>query len=348
MLLLALGACGRRAATEAEAAPIGVTVQLARQEPIRDVVTASGIVVPSAAGDWTIYAPEAAQIVELPKKENDPVAVGDLLVRFEIASLTQELSAREVAVTDARARAERAKAEFARLASLFERGITPRNTYEAARADQATAESVLGQAIVQLESAKAGDTRSTVRARFPGTVVKLWHAEGDFVSGAATDPVLQVVDPTRLQVAIQIPIAQLARVVPGQTATIRPIDGNVPLPAMVVLKPAATDPNAPTGEVRVAFIDPPALAANAPVSAEILLDQRTNAVVVPVEAIVKEEASSYVMVAGDDRRARRREVRTGLVTRTLAEIVSGVTAGERVIVGGLKDVSDGAAIAFVE
>ena len=47
----------------------------------------------------------AAQIARLPVKENDPVAAGDVLVQFDIASVTQELNVRQAAVAEATARA---------------------------------------------------------------------------------------------------------------------------------------------------------------------------------------------------------------------------------------------------
>jgi RND family efflux transporter MFP subunit len=341
-------ACRRaEPAPEAEQ-PTGVSVQPVRRQSIRDVATASGLVVPSAAGDWTIYAPAPARIERLPLKETDPVAAGDVLVEFEIASITDELNRREAAVAEASARADRARAEYSRLSGLFERGIASRNAYEAARAEQTTSLSILAQATADVESTKIEKAQATVRARFAGVVAKVYHAEGEFVSGSPTDPILQVVDPTRLQVAAQLPIPQLARIVPGQAATILAIGGEGPLPATVASKPATVDPNAPTGEVRLAFAGPSTLAANAPVSVEIVLDQRANALVVPAAALLRDDRSAYVMVAGEDGRAHRRDVRPGLLTDTLAEIVSGLDAGTRVIVGGVRDVTEGTAIAFTE
>lgn len=340
-------ACGGSAPEPEGPRIVGVTAQIARTDTLRDVASASGMVVPSAAGDWTVYAPEAAQIVQLPKKESDSVAVGDLLVRFEISSATQELAARELAVADATARAERAKSEFTRLSGLFDRGIVPRATFEAARTEQTTAESLRAQAISQLELSKAAAVRAVVVARFPGTVVKVWRTEGESVRGG-DDPVLQVVDPSRFQVSVELPLAQLARILPGQAATVRAIAGESDLAATVAMKPASTDSTAPTGQVRLSFVEPSTLPANTPVSAEILIDQRTNAIIVPAAAIAKDELSSYVMVAGDDHRAHRRDIRTGLITRDLAQVVSGLAAGERVIVGGLSDVAEGVAISFVE
>jgi RND family efflux transporter MFP subunit len=328
--------------------PTGVSVQPVRRQSIRDVATASGLVVPSAAGEWTIYAPAASRIERLPLKENDPVAAGDVLVEFDIASVTDDLNRRQAAVAEASARADRAKAEFTRLSGLYERGIAARNAYEAARTEQTTSMSVLAQAVADLEAVKVEKAQATVRARFAGVVAKVYHAEGEFVGGSPTDPILQVVDPTRLQVAAQLPIPQLARIVQGQAATILPIGGEGPLQATVASKPATVDANAPTGEVRLAFVAPSTLAPNAPVSVEIVLDQRANALVVPTAALLRDDLSAYVMVAGDDGRAHRRDVRPGLITETLAEIVSGLDAGTRVIVGGVRDVTEGTLIAFTE
>jgi multidrug efflux pump subunit AcrA (membrane-fusion protein) len=84
------------------------------------------------------------------------------------------------------------------------------------------------------------------------------------------------------------------------------------------------------------------------VSVEILLDQRANALVVPTAALLRDDLSPFVMIVGDDGRAHRRDVRTGLVTDTLVEIVSGLDAGTRVVVGGVGDVTEGSLVAFTE
>jgi HlyD family secretion protein len=348
MLGGALGACRRSEPAAEGEQPIGVSVQPVRRQSIREAATASGLVVPSAAGEWTIYAPAAAQIARLPLEEKDPVAVGDVLVQFEIASVTQELNIRQAAVNEATARADRAKADFTRMSGLFERGIAARNAYEAARTEQTTSASVLTQAIANLEATKIENSQATVRARFAGEVAKVYHAEGEFVGGSATDPILQVVDPTRLQVAAHFPIPQLARIVQGQAATILAIGGEGPLPATVASKPVTVDANAPTGEVRLAFAGPSTLTVNAPVSVEILLDQRVNALVVPAAALLRDDLSAFVMIVGEDGRAHRRDVRPGLVTETLVEVMSGLDAGTRVVVGGVRDVTEGSPVVFTE
>src|SRR5690349_13496907 len=97
--LLIASACRRDAPNDASVSSgVVVAIESARLDLLRDVATASGAVVPATSGDITIYANEQAEIVELPKKEHDVVAVGDLLVRFEIASLTQEMAALQLEV----------------------------------------------------------------------------------------------------------------------------------------------------------------------------------------------------------------------------------------------------------
>lgn len=321
-------------------APV-VTVAAARVDTLRDGATASGTVVPSASADLTIVASEPAEILELPKKEGDAVAVGDLLTRLEVASVTQGLAAVQLEVMAATSQADRARAELARQTSFLERGLTSRNAYDASRAALSAAESSLAQAKAQAETMQASQERTVIKARFAGTVLKVWHAVGDSVRPTADDPILRVIDPTRVQVSLQLPVAQLARVVPGQTATITAFGGTAEA-GVVVTKVATTDPNAPTGEVRLGFATPSTLPLDTPVSAEILFDQRTNALMVPASAIARDALGFYVLLAGDDQRAHRRDVRLGLVTRESAQVTAGLANGDRVIVTGGSELSDGA------
>jgi RND family efflux transporter MFP subunit len=343
--VVVLAACGRSASPE-EAPATGVTVNVRAAElgTLRDVANASGVVVPSTAGEYTVIAPDVARVVSLPKVVGDPVAVGDVLVRFEIPALTQEIAALELGVLDAEARVNRAKAELAKLTPLFERGLASRNAHDASRLEVSAAESGAMQARSRLETARSSDDRSVVRAAFNGVVTEVFHNIGDAVRPSGDDPVLRMVDPTRVQVAVELPLAELARVVPGQSATIQAIAGATAEPATVVSKVDAVSATTPTGQVRLGFINPATLALTTPVSAEILLDQRTQVVVVPDAAVQRDGLGPYVMVVGDDFIARRRDVRLGLTTRTNAQIAAGLAVGERVIVSGLADVREGTPI----
>lgn len=343
--ILALSACGGDEAP-ADQGPHAIVVNVAtvRTGELRDVANASGTVVPSSVADVTIYATEPADIVELTKKAGDPVAPGDILVRFDIASLNQEIAAAQLGVLEAQTRVDRAQADLTRQTTLFERGIASRNTFDASRLEQSAAQTLLTLARNRLEAVQSGQVRAVVRAAFAGVVAEVWHQEGDAVRPDTSDPILRVIDPTRVQVAVQLPVVQLARVAVGQIATVRAIAGAADEPATVVSRAQSADPSAPTGEVRLGFSNPATLPLETPVSVEILLERRPDALLVPAQAIGRDDTGTFVMVAGHDGLAHRRAVRLGLITPQLVQVSSGLTDGEQVVVSQLGELADQASI----
>ncbi len=345
---VAAGGCGGPQETpEVGASALGVTVAAVRLDSLRDVASGPGTVVPALAADWTITAPEPGEIAELTKAVGDAVAPGDLLVRFEIASRTQARAAAELEVLASERRLEAATAELTRQTDLYDRGIVSRSAFETTRNERAAAESALNQARTQLQALDADQASSVVRARFAGTVMEVWHAPGDTVAGGPGDPVLRVVDPSRIQVSLQVPVAQYARVLTGQQATIRSFTADAGEPATVASAPQLTDPSAATGEVRLSFVNPVTLPLGTPVSASILLDVRSSVLVVPTDAVQHDELGAYVMVAGSDDVAHRRDVTTGLVAGELTQIVSGLEAGDMAITSGITAESDGLPITVI-
>lgn len=342
VLCLAASACGRDDQPSPETQTIAVTVQPARLETLREALSLPGTVVPSALADFSVVAPETAEIAELPHAEGAAVREGDLLVRFEIPTLTTNLVARQNELTEATQRAQSARAEVARLNGLLEKGIIPRNTVEAARTTLAAAEVTQGQAKAAHDAAKLLADRANVRSRFAGTVIKVWHKAGDVVTPDAGDPILRVIDPTRTQIAVQAPVAQLERLVPGRAATVGTAAGTSE-PASVSSRSAAA-PGGTTAEVRLSVLGKTPLAVDTVVQVEIQLDERRDVVVVPEQAVVREGTATHVWIAREDSRAERRPVRIGLTVNGLSQVLSGVQTGERVITTGLAQLQDGAAI----
>jgi RND family efflux transporter MFP subunit len=338
--------CGRREAQEAASAAttIAVTVQAARIDTIRDTVVVPGQVVPSAAAEQIVTAPEPAELVEAPKAEGDAVQPGDLLARFEIASITTEVQARQIELAEATLKYETARAEATRQSSLSDRGLISRNALDASKSALAAAEAALGQAKTHVETAKSAQERTLVRARFPGIVSKVLHRPGEIVTGGTGDPVLRVIDPTRLQIAAQVPLASFERILPTQPAVIQADTGATEASAVALrLAPAV---GSSTGEVRLHMPSPTTLKLDTAVQVQLLLEERRDVIVVPQQAIQRDGTTTYVWIAGDDRQAHRRDVRTGLASGSLIQVVTGVAAGEHVILTGITELAEGTPISF--
>lgn len=339
---LAAPACGGGTEPEAAPATLAVTVQPARLGDLREALAVTGLVVPALSGDFTVIALEPAEIVELPKAEGEAVQAGDLLVRFDIASITSDLAARQLEVGAATLRLESARAEADKLGALFERGLAARNAWEAAKAALAQAESALNLAKSQLDSARALQERTVVRARFAGTVVKVWHMVGDLVAGGTSDPILRVIDPAQTQVTAQVPLTAVDRLAAGQPATVLTASGTTH-EATVVSRSAVTDTAATTVELRLA-VNGPALPIDSVVQVELVLAERHGVLVVPTSAIQRAGGQPYVWLAGDDGLAHQREIRVGLTASGQAEALTGLVAGDRVIVTGIAELNEGTPI----
>jgi len=320
--------------------PVSVVTAVARVGTLVDRATATGNVVPALAADWTIYAPDTAQIVELPKKEGDAVAAGDLLVRFDIAPITAEVSRSDLALAQAKARLDEAKTELTRISALGDQGLVARTVVDAARGAVLDAQSAVNRATGEVATAKAHLAQTMVQARFAGVVDKVWHVEGEVVAGTDGDPVIRVVDPTRLQVVAPLPMSDLMRISPGMAATITPA-GAPDEAGTVVMRSTIADPTTRTADLRINFAGPTTLTMGTPVSVDIVIDTHPDLLIVPRAAIQHDDETSFVYVAGADNLAHRRAVQVGIGTTIQAQILSGLAAGDRVVTSGFDQLSDG-------
>jgi RND family efflux transporter MFP subunit len=168
------------------------------------------------------------------------------------------------------------------------------------------------------------------------------------VEATASDAILRVIDPNKLQVLASVAIADLTRVQVGRTARILIPGADEPETGKVLSRPAAVDPTGVAADVRISFDAATRLAAGTPVRVEIVAEQHPNALVVPVAAILHEDENAFVMLAGSDKKAHKRKVEVGMTTPKEAELTSGVKAGDVVIVKGQQELPDGADITAAE
>jgi RND family efflux transporter MFP subunit len=343
---LATAACGSRPAEEVETtAPVAVKTALVTRDTIRGVVYATGIVTPAPGAELMVVAPEAARIADLPHAGGDRVRRGDVLVRFEIPGAAAELEKQQAEVTRAGAALDNAKAAQTRARELFDRGVAARRDVEDADRGLADAQAAVAQARAAHAAAETVAGRAVVRASFDGVIAKRFHNPGDLVEPSASDPVLRVVDPDRLEVVASIPIADAPRVTIG---AIGRLSGGSTTDAFKVAlavrsRPTAVDAGTATVPVRLVFAARVNIPVGAPVQVAIDAEHHRDVVVVPVGAIVREGEETAVFVASGGK-AHRRAVRLGITDQTAAEVLSGLNAGERVIVDGQTGLPDDAAI----
>lgn len=342
---LAGTACHRAAPDETVTdTAVAVEIDTARTGPIREVIAATGIVTAPPGGELVVTAPEPARIVELPRGEGDRVRPGDLLVRFEIPSLTAAAASSRAGIEQAQARVENARAAGARVGGLFERGVAARKEVEDAERELRDALAALAQAQSASGAANMLASRLVVRARFAGVVAKRWHNPGDLVEPGPTDPILRIIDPSHLEIVASVPVGALGRVAAGAPARITSPAGGEPIEATVVARAAAVDSGSVTAPVRLRPATSKDFTPGMAVQVEILGPEHPGVVLVPPSALVRDGTANVVMTVGPDARAHRHEVELGVVTADAVEIRKGITAGDKVIVRGQNALPDGAAV----
>ena len=343
--VLVVTGCSKEPPEEVEShTVVPVTVVPAHVGAITRLTRATGLVVPAPGAELLVVAPEPARIVEMPKAEGDLVKRGDVLVRFEIPSMAAEVSKQQAEMQRAQARLDNARAAQARAHDLFDRGVAARKEVEDADREFADANADVSGARAAANAAETIAARSVVRASFDGIVAKRSHNPGDLVEAAASDPVLRIIDPRRLEVLASVPVADSLNVKVGAPARI--VDEPNGLPAAVlkvVARPVAVQPGTATVSVRLSFIAATSYPVGSPVQVAIESGMHEGVVLVPVAAVVREGEETALFVV-DQTTAHRRVVKTGFDDGEQIEISSGVKAGEMVITSGHNGLPDGATI----
>jgi membrane fusion protein (multidrug efflux system) len=80
------------------------------------------------------------------------------------------------------------------------------------------------------------------------------------------------------------------------------------------------------------------------IEVRLATDVRPDAIVIPEDAILPLQGADFVWVVQASQ-ASRRQVQLGVRTPGFVEILSGVVAGEQVVVGGQERLQEGAPVA---
>lgn len=343
-LALALAACSRQPPPPRDDQSdyaVPVAARPAERGSLRAVVRASAVVVPADGAEFVLVAPEPARILELTKVVGDAVSSGEMLVRFELTGATEDLARQRAELARVQAQVENARAAHARVRDFVARGLVPRLELDAAERELADAQSTAERTQAAFTAAERAVARAIVRAPFSGVVATRLHNPGDLVQAAVTDPILRIVDPSRMEVVASVEAADAARVLPGASARMaHPTDGSsIPLSLTGRLAGSAGG----TVLVRLVSASPLAMTVDTRVAVEIDAEERTDVVFVTPEMLLQDRGQTIVMIAAGDR-AERRVVTTGVTTDVHVEITSGLRAGELIITQGHVGLQDGTMI----
>jgi HlyD family secretion protein len=244
----------------------------------------------------------------------------------------RDLDSAEVALAQARSQNEQAQKQLADLQRMGKEQLL--------KAAKGTKESAEGH----YRAASAQLSYSEIRSPIDGVVTDRPLYVGDLA--AANQAILTVMDVSSLVAKAHIPQSDSAQLKIGDAARVILTDGQESAGGRVTLISPALDPGSTTTEVWVetkktsSFLKP-----GMTVGLEITAKTVNDAIAVPSSALFKNaDGTSYLLVAGSDKKAHQKVVRLGVRNADLTQITSGINAGDLVIVSGGYALPDGTAI----
>ena len=342
------------AQTEPALPAISVSTVAPRQ--LNDRIFAGGLV---QAIESVQVAPliEGQPIEELLVDVGDRVEAGQVLARLSkttlelnrsqllasVAATRATVAQAEAQVLEASASAEEASRTASRAASLRESGNASQTAVEQAQTAAVGATARVTVARQSLEAARAqltsveaqlanvelNLTRTEVAAPVAGEILAR-NAQVGSIASAAGQPMFTLMRDGALELRVELSERDLLRVDVGQKARLRSPGLVAPLEAVVRLVEPTVDPATRLGHARLTLSDTGRLRAGMYAEAEILVASREG-LAAPVSAVSTGPQGTTAMRVAEDGTVRRVRLETGIRDAGFVEILSGLSAGERIV-----------------
>lgn len=391
--LFLLAAAGAVAAAIVSALlPQPVAVDVGVVEPRRLQVTVNEDGITRIREKYVVSTPLAARLMRIGLKVGDAVTAGETILARLQPTDPALLDPREVARAKARVKAaegrlQQSQAELARAKAALEHAETEMGRFMRLAASNAATQTQADEArllfrqrteeyrvarfaeeiaryeleleqaaLLRTQSDSAdngdGDGDFLVRSPITGRVLRLFQESAAVVQAGA--PLLEVGDPSDLEIVVDVLSTDAVRISPGAAVRIEQWGGETPLAGRVrLVEPSGFTKLSALGveeqrvNVIVDFLDPvekrSSLGDGFRVEARIVIWEGEDVLSIPTSALFR-QGNEWACFVAQGRRAERRDIRIGRSNGLLAQVLGGVAKGERVILHPSDAVADGVEI----
>ena len=343
VLALSLTACGGADETpEEEPANPGVAVQV--QEIGADTIytenTVSGQLL--AEDQSTIMVAVSAKCTAVYAEAGDEVKAGDMLCTLDLASTLASHNAASINYRSSAQSYNDQAAVFEKQIALAEKNVRDlKELFEIGAASQLEAgmQSALSN-VEQLDTVLENvDARGNVIAPSSGTLVTMNATEGGFISNTA--PLAVIDGAEQMKAVVQVSEALVPKLSAGDKADVSVSAANQTFEAAIRSVERAANMQTRLYTVTLSLpSDTDGLLAGMFADVTFHTDVSENTIVVPTEAVLTRGDTRYVFVV-EDGAAKYVEVSTGLTGNGVTEILTGLSAGQKLVTVGQAYLTDG-------
>jgi len=325
---------------------IAAEVHVIKPRGLVDVVRFTGTTQPI---DQTIVKSRVAgRLAEVLVREGDRVTEGQVLARFETTELQAKLNERQSALEAARADARWTARDRSDKETLANRNIVSQSAADQARATAENRASMVAVAEAQLEVARKNLADAEVKAPFDGVVGERIANQGE--SLPIDGKILALLDTSHVEIAAQMPAADVIRMKVGQTARVnlegfgdRVFDGRI-----TRISPT-TQAGSRSIPVYVEITDRhEALRGGLFGTGTVTVQEKGHALAVPASAMRKDDQGDYVLIVENGTLVRKPVGAVRTWSRGELVEVKGLESGMTVVSAPLPGLHAGQKVKIVE
>lgn len=344
--------------------PLSVVMAPVNRQDLEVSITEAGVV--ELGGQQTFKAPSDVTVQAVLVEERERVSQGQVLIELRDRDLQQRLDNQRVqnqinqldlqrqqeVLQERQVRLRDAENRLRDSADLLAQGYISEDEFrddqrslEDEQSDVRNAEVEVTKAELRVQQDNVNTANiqlqledNQIVAPIDAIVLKVDVKAGDGVEREGR--LLSIGDPTKETIRLQMTTLNAAKVGVGMPVRVSVIGPNPEVfegQIRRISPQAITNQNnseQSTVEAEAALSQPSdALIPGSAVSVDIILQQRQDALVVPVAALQRDADGPYVWVQDAENRAQKRPVTVGLETLEAIEILSGLDAGDEVVVG---------------
>lgn len=330
--------------------PAPVSVQAVRSGDLPVYLNGLGSVVP--VNTVTVRSRVDGQLMAVAFREGQEVAKGNLLAQIDPRPFQVQLSQAEGQLQRDKELLLNARLDLERYKTLWSQDSIPRQQLDTQQALVRQYEGAVKVDQGQIDSARLNLTYSRITAPVSGRVGLRSIDPGNMVRSTDTNGLVTITQLRPISVVFPLPEDSLPKVlarmrkheqIPVEawdremkqklaSGTLQTVDNQI-------------DPATGTVKFKAGFANNAnELFPNQFVNARLLLEVQRNALIVPSAAIQRGPQGAFVFVMQPDKTVSMRAIKTGVTQEGETAVLTGLTAGDLVVVEGTERLRDGSKV----
>jgi len=330
--------------------PVPVVVSKVARSSIPVYLNGLGNVSPYYA--VTVKSRVDGQLMKIHFNEGDLVHEGQVLIEIDPRPYQVQLALAQATLAHDQALLANSKVDLNRYQQLVKTDAIPSQQLDTQTALVAQYEATIKQDQANIDNARLQLTYSTITAPITGVLGLRLVDPGNIVHASDANGMITITQLQPISVLFTIPEDSLPQVVQKLRAGMHlPVDAyNRDLSkklasGMLLTLDNQIDSTTGTSKLKAVFDNKDnTLFPQQFVNISVLVDTLTNQLVVPNVAVQNGQQGTFVYVVDDDSRVHLKTVQVGITTAASADILSGISDGDRVVIDGTDRLVEGAVV----